>query len=58
MSSSSFISICSWNVGGLFSKSYNNMNDASFVNEITSYDIAFLSETHTGLENHIDIEGS
>ena len=34
------------------------MNDASFVNEITSYDIAFLSETHTGLENHIDIEGS
>ena len=55
--SSSFISICSWNVDGLISKSYNKMNDPSFVNELTAYDITFLSETHTGLENHIDVEG-
>ena len=33
------------------------MNDPSFVNELTSYDVAFLSETHTGFENHIDVEG-
>ena len=51
------VSICSWNVGGLISKSYNKISDPSFVNELTSYDIAFLCETHIGMENHIDIEG-
>ena len=55
--SSSFISICSWNVGGLVAKSYNKLNDPSFKKELSSYDIIFLSETHTGFDTHIDIEG-
>ena len=53
----SFISICSWNVGGLVSKSFNKLNDANFRKELTSYDIIFLSESHTGFETHIDLEG-
>ena len=36
---------------------YNKISDPSYVNELTSYGITFLSETHTGLENHIDVEG-
>ena len=54
--SSSFISICSWNVGGLISKSNNKLNDDRFIQEIQSYDIVFLSETHTGLDTHIDMK--
>ena len=55
--SSPFISICSWNVGGLVAKSYNKLNDHSFKKELSSYGIIFLSETHTGFDTHIDIEG-
>ena len=55
--SSSFISICSWNVGGIISKSYNKLNDSNFIKELSSYDIVFLSETHTGFDTRIDIEG-
>ena len=51
--SSSFISICSWNVGGLISKSNNKLNDHRFIQEIQSYDIVFLSETHTGFDTLI-----
>ena len=52
---SSSISICSWNVGGLISKSNNKLNDHRFIKEI-QYDIVFLSETHTVFDIHIDIE--
>lgn len=55
--SSSFLSICSWNVGGLISKSYNKLEDPEFIKQINSYDIAFLSETHTGFETHIGLDG-
>ena len=54
---SSFVSICSWNVGGLFSKTLNKVNDSDFCKELLSYDIVFLSETHTGYETRISLDG-
>ena len=33
------------------------LNAHRFIQEIQSYDIVFLSETHTGFDTHIDIEG-
>lgn len=56
LKTSSFISICSWNVGGLISKSYNKLGDPDFLQQLTSYDIVFLSETHTGLETRIILD--
>ena len=54
---SSFVSICSWNVGGLFSRNINKINDPDFLKELLPYDIIFLSETHTGYETRISIDG-
>ena len=54
---SSIVSICSWNVGGLFSKNINKINDPDFLKELLPYDIIFLSETHTGYETKILIDG-
>lgn len=56
-STSSFISICSWNVGGLISRTFNKLNDPCFRKEISPYDIVFLCETHTGFDTQIDIDG-
>ena len=53
---SSFVSICSWNVGGLFSKTINKITASDFLKELLPYDIVFLSETHTGYENRILFE--
>ena len=39
-----------WNVGGLLSKTYNKMTDATFLNQIEKFDIIFLAETHIGHE--------
>lgn len=55
--SSSFISICSWNVGGLVSKTYNKLKDEHFIQELMPYDLVFLSETHIGYDCNIHIEG-
>ena len=44
---SSFVSICSWNASGLFSKTLNMVNDSDFCKELLPYDSVFLSETHT-----------
>ena len=39
---SSFVSICSWKVGGLFSKTLNKVNDSNFCKELLSHDIVFF----------------
>ena len=54
---SSFISTCSWNVGGLISKTYNKLNDVNFIQEILPYDLVCLSETHIGYDSTVYIEG-
>ena len=53
---SSFVSICSWNVGSLFSKTLNKVNQSDFCNELLSYDIVFLFETHTDYETRISLD--
>ena len=55
--SSSLISICTWNFGVIISKSYNKLNNSNFRKELSSYDTVFLSETHTGSDTRIYIEG-
>ena len=54
---SSFVSICSWNVGGRFSKTINKLKDTSFLTELLHHDIIFLSETHTGFDTSISLDG-
>ena len=54
---SSFVSICSWNVGGLFSKTINKLKDTSFLTELLHHDIIFFSETHTGFDTSISLDG-
>ena len=54
---SSFISICSWNVGGLISKTYNKLKYNAFIQEISPYDVVFLSETHIGNDVAVHLYG-
>lgn len=42
------ISICTWNVGGLFSANLNKITDANVLEEIIGHDIILLTETHLG----------
>ena len=51
----SFVSICS--NGGLFSKTINKLKYTSFLTELLHHDIIFLSETHTGYDTSISLDG-
>jgi hypothetical protein len=53
------ISMCMWNVNGMFNKSlnYQKMNDDLFINEVKNHDIIALVETQTGPDDHIILEG-
>lgn len=54
---SSFLSICSWNVGGLTSRTVNKLHDVNFIAELLPHDIVFLCETHTGYDTSISLDG-
>jgi hypothetical protein len=47
------ISICTWNVGGLFPANLNKITDANFLEEIIGHDIILLTETHLGKDENI-----
>lgn len=51
------ITICTWNVGGLSSKTFNKLKDQAFLSEIDNYDIILLTETHISEEHHIILKG-
>ena len=57
------ISICMWNVRGLFKKSNGNgpprnkLKEGEFLEQIKNDNIIGLVETHTGPEDHVSIEG-
>ena len=53
---SSYLSFCSWNVGGLISNDNNKVQDSSFVNQIKDFDIVLLTETHVGYDTTVDID--
>ena len=52
----SFISFCSWNVGGLITEKGNKLQDQNFIDQIKESDIALLSEIHVGYETTVDVE--
>ena len=52
----SFISFCSWNVGGLITEKGNKLHDQNFIDQIKEFDIVLLSETHVGYETTVDVE--
>jgi exonuclease III len=56
-SSSGEISVASWNVQGLRTRSHSKLDDPDFVNDIVKHDIVFLSETHSNEKDNIQIEG-
>ena len=47
------ISICIWNVGGLFSANLNKITDANVLEEIIGHDTILLTETHLGKDENI-----
>ena len=51
------ISICTWNVGGLFSANLKKITDANFLEKIIGHDIILLSETHLGKDENIVLPG-
>lgn len=51
------LTFCVWNVGRLISKTYNKIQDENFINQINTYDIILLCETHIGYNTSIHIEG-
>lgn len=51
------LTFCVWNVGGLISKNYNKIQDNNFINQINTYDIILLCETHIGYGTPVNIEG-
>ena len=51
------ISICTWNVGGLFPANLNKITDANLLEEIIGHDIILLTETHLGKDENIVLSG-
>ena len=51
------LSIATWNVNGLASRSYNNCTDEDFCAEIRKHDLVCLIETHMGPSHSANIEG-
>jgi exonuclease III len=51
------ISVASWNVNGIKSKTWDKGDDPEFIAEIFNHDIVCLSETHSGPDYSINIPG-
>ena len=51
------ITFCVWNIGGLISKHQDKTKDPFFLQEIKSYDVVLLTETHVGYSALINIDG-
>jgi exonuclease III len=51
------ISVASWNVQGLKTRTNSKLLDADFITNIVKHDIIFLSETHCNDSDNIDIDG-
>jgi exonuclease III len=51
------LSIACWNVNGLKGKSFNKLEDQTFMNELTQHDLIGLIETHMSADDKVDING-
>ena len=52
-----YLSVCTWNIGGLKSKHHNKLDNPRFIDVIKAHDIVLLSETHLSSTDFINIKG-